>query len=109
MADGNISTEPKKTESALAKLIKSLEGAKKPNVSDVKAIGEKFKKSMGEREKLVKALETFDKSADALAVDMVKCHGKSHITVDGVRYVPTSRGERVYYKRMSDDADTVEL
>jgi hypothetical protein len=26
-----------------------------------------------------------------------------------VRYVPTSRGERIYYKRMSDQTDTVAL
>ena len=99
----------KKAPSALSKLVESLKGQKKPNASDIKAIGEKFKKFGTEREKLVKALQKLDADADSLAIDMVKCHGTTHVTVEGVRYVPTSRGDRVYYKRMSDEHETVEL
>lgn len=98
-----------KAPSALTKLLKSLDGAKKPNASDVKAVSAKFKSAMGKRAELEKALKDFDASNDALAVEMVKCHGAKHITVEGVRYVPTSRADRVYYKRMTDTHDTVEL
>ena len=98
-----------KKASALNKLLDSLKGQPLPNKTDVKATGDKFKKRMGEREKLVKALEDFDAAAGDLAANMVKCFGRQHITVDGVRYVPTSRGERIYYKRMSDEHETVEL
>ena len=64
---------------------------------------------MGERAKLLAALEAFDAKANQTAIDMVRCYGAKHVTVGGVRYVPTSRGERVYYKKMSDQTDTVAL
>lgn len=108
MADGNVVESGKKS-SALDKLVKSLEGVKKPNASDVKAVTEKFKKSMGERAKLQKALDDFDSQSNEIAIEMVKCYGKKHLTINGARYVPTSRGERVYYKKMSDSHDTIEL
>lgn len=109
MADGNVAGSKDTKKSALSVLVDSLKDQKKPNASDVKAVSEKFKKAMGKRAELEAALKKFDADNDALAVEMVKCYGSKHVTVDGVRYVPTSRGERVYYKKMSDSHDTVEL
>lgn len=109
MTTENTATAKDKKISALNKLLDSLKGQPAPNKTDIKAAGDKFKKRMGEREKLVKALEDFDAATGDLATTMVKCFGRQHIAVDGVRYVPTSRGERIYYKRMSDEHETVEL
>lgn len=81
----------------------------KANATDKKAAADVFKKNMGEREKLLEGLKAFDAKADKVAEAMVRCYGAAHVTVDGVRYIPTSRGERVYYKRMSDEQETVEL
>jgi len=103
------SAKPSKPESALTLLLASMKGQKAPNESDKKAVTNAFKKAMGERAKLQAALDKFDAEADATAVQMVRCYGAKHLTVDGVRYVPTSRGSRVYYKRMSDSTDVVEL
>jgi hypothetical protein len=99
-----------KSLSALQALLKQIDSEKiKLNASDVKAVTADFKKAMGERAKLQAALDAFDAKTDETAVKMVKAYGKKHVVVDGVRYVPTSRGPRVYYKRMSDEHDTVEL
>lgn len=98
-----------KAPSALTALLASLKGQKVPNESDKKAIVNAFKKAMGERAKLQAALEEFDATADATAVGMVKCFGAKHVDVNGVRYVPTSRGPRIYYKKMSDNPDVEKL
>lgn len=103
-----IETATSKAPSALAKFLKANEG-KKVNDTDKKTVGAKFKKLMGEREKLVQALETFDKSAQKVSEEMIACYGATQVVVDGVRFVPTSRGERIFYKKMSDTAETVEL
>lgn len=87
--------------SALQKLLKEIEG-KPANESDKKAAVKAFIASQGERAKLQKALDDFDKKADGTAVALVKCFGAQHVTLGGVRYVPTSRGDRVYYKKMGD-------
>ncbi len=98
-----------KPDSALVKLLASIKG-KSVNEADKKKASEAFKKAMGKRQELQKALDDFDAQTDALAVNMVKCFGTKHVSVDGVRYVPTSRGTRVYYKRMTDKpADMIEL
>jgi hypothetical protein len=102
--NGSATKEP----SALAKLLEETKG-KKVNETDRKAITNAFVKSMGERAKLEAALKAFDEKANQNAIDMVRCYGTKHVTVGGVRYVPTSRGERVYYKKMSDQLDTVAL
>lgn len=99
-------TKPK---SALTLLLESIKGQKTPNASDTKATKSAFVKAMGERAKLQAALDAFDASANVTAINMVKCFGAQHVTVGGVRYVPTSRGERVYYKKMSDQTNTVNL
>jgi hypothetical protein len=93
--------KPAKEDSALAKLLASVKG-QKVNETDKKKASEAFKKAMGKRAELQKALDDFDAAADATAVAMVKCFGSKQVNVDGVRYAPTSRGERVYYKRLSD-------
>lgn len=99
-----------KKPSALASLLADLAKSKtKPNESDKKSVTADFKKAMGERAKLQAALDAFDAKADDRAVAMVKCYGAMHVMVAGVRYVPTSRGERIYYKKMSDQPDVVEL
>lgn len=104
------SAETSAKTSALQKLLKTIEAEKiKLNASDIKAVTADFKKAMGERKKLQDALDAFDAKTDETAVKMVKAYGKKHVVVDGVRYVPTSRGARVYYKRMSDEHDTIEL
>lgn len=108
MADGNVSSKAPKAKSALDLLLESVKD-QKPNASDIKKVSEEFKKSMGKRDEILKQLEEHDAKTNQLAINMVKCHGKKHITVNGVRYVPTSRGERVFYKRMSDEHETVEL
>jgi hypothetical protein len=97
-----------KPDSALTKLLAAVKGTK-VNETDKKKTTEAFKKAMGERAKLQAALDAFDAKADETAVNMVKCYGATHVMVDGVRYVPTSRGDRVYYKKMSDQLNVVEL
>ncbi len=94
-------------ESALTKLVKASKDLK-VNATDKKATGAEFKKTMGKRAELLKALADFDKASDGLAVKMVQCFGTAHVVVEGVTYVPTSRGERVYYKKMGS-TDAVEL
>jgi hypothetical protein len=108
IVNGNGSNGSAKPPSALVKLLAESKG-KKVSESDRKAITNAFVKTMGERQKLLAALEAFDAKADETAVNMVRCYGVKHVTVGGVRYVPTSRGTRVYYKRMSDQIDTVAL
>lgn len=106
-SNGNgVATESKA--SALTKLLKECEG-KKANDTDRKAATKAFVAAMGERAKLEAALKAFDAKADETAIAMVRCYGAKHVTVAGVRYVPTSRGDRVYYKKMSDQVDTVAL
>ena len=97
----NGHAKPAKEDSALAKLLASVKGAK-VNETDKKKASDAFKKAMGKRAELQKALDDFDATADATAVLMVKCYGTKQVVVDGVRYAPTSRGERIYYKRLSD-------
>lgn len=94
--------------SALAKFVEANKN-KKVNETDKKTVGAKFKKLMGEREKLVQALAKFDADAQKTAEEMIACYGTTHIVVDGVRYVPTSRNERIFYKKMSEEDNTVEL
>lgn len=108
IATTNGSVKTPKPESALTKLLSEIKG-KKVSETDRKAVTNVFVKTMGERAKLLAALEAFDAKADETAVNMVKCYGAKHVTVGGVRYVPTSRGARVYYKKMSDETDTVAL
>lgn len=106
-SNGNGVAKPK---SALTLLLEDREAGKfKTNESDKKATTEAFKKSMGERAKLQKALDDFDAKSDKTAIEMVKCFGTQHIMIAGVRYVPTSRGARVYYKKMGEQQDVVEL
>ncbi len=97
-----------KAPSALTKLLAEVKGTK-VNETDRKKVTSAFKAFIGKRAELQKALDDFDVKADSLAVDMVKCYGAKHLDVDGVRYVPTSRGERVYYKKMSDTLDVEKL
>ena len=82
---------------------------KKVNETDKKTTGAKFKKLMGEREKIVASLKKFDEEAQTLSEQMIACYGASHIVVDGVKYIPTSRNGRVFYKTMGDESETVEL
>ena len=98
-ATTNGTTPTPKADSALAKLIKASKDIK-VNATDKKAVSAEFKKTVSKRAELQKALDDFDKGNDALAVKMIQCYGSEAIIVDGVRYVPTSRGERVYYKQM---------
>jgi adenosylmethionine-8-amino-7-oxononanoate aminotransferase len=103
MADGNVTTTTK-PKSALQTLVESLKDAKKPSASDIKAVTNSFIKAMGEREKLQKALDDFDAKANKTAEDMVRCFGAEPVRLGGMKYVPTSRGSRIYYKKMSDHA-----
>lgn len=96
----------KKAPSALEKLLAECKG-KKVNESDKKKITNDFVKAQGERAKLQAALDAFDAKADDTAANMVRCYGSAAVTVGGVRYIPTSRGERVYYKRMTDQPKPV--
>lgn len=109
MTDSNGIAPDSKPVSALAKLLAEIKDGPKPNASDLKATTAAFKTAMGKRAELQKALDDFDAKADATAVAMVRCYGAKHVVVGGVRYVPTSRGERIYYKKMSDSHDTIEL
>jgi len=99
-----------KSKSALSLLLEELSKSKaKINETDKKAITAAFKTSMGERAKLQAALDAFDAKSDETAIKMVRCYGATHVMIGGIRYVPTSRGERIYYKRMGDQSDVVEL
>jgi len=110
MNDQIVPPSESKKPSALAVLLADLAKSKtKVNESDKKAVTAAFKAAMGERAKLQAALDAFDAKADDTAVKMVRCYGAAHVMVGGVRYVPTSRGERIYYKKMSDQPDVVEL
>jgi len=108
MADGNVSNSTDKKPSALAALLKTLEG-KKVNDSDKKAAAKKFKEAQGKREVILAQLEAHDKASAELAAEMIRCFGAKHIEIDGIRYVPTSRNERIYYKKMSDSPDVEKL
>jgi hypothetical protein len=94
--------------SALTKLLKACEG-KKVNEADKRKITNDFVKAQGERKKLQDALDAFDAKADDTAVNMVRCYGAEHVTIAGVVYVPTSRGDRVYYKRMGGAKQPIAL
>ena len=109
MNDQIVPTESNTKKSALTLLLEGLKDQKKPNATDVKAVKNSFVKAMGEREKIQKALEEFDRNSAATAVAMVKCFGAQKVTVGGVLYIPTSRGERIYYKKMSDRSEAVSL
>lgn len=110
MTESNGIAPAVKPKSALAILLEEMSAGKhKTNATDKKAATENFKKAMGERAKLQAALDAFDAKADETSVLMVKCFGNTHVMVGGVRYVPTSRGARVYYKRMTDQPDVVEI
>ncbi len=95
--NGHTTSKP---DSALVALLKQPQT--KVNETDKKKVVSAFKAAMGKRAQLQKALEDFDAEADATAVQMVKCFGAKHLDIDGVRYVPTSRGARVFYKKMGD-------
>jgi hypothetical protein len=105
-AETQASVETSKV-SRLASFIKENEG-KKVNETDKKTIVAAFKKKATEREKIVAQLEAIDKAAAKTDEDMVRVFGSKSVTLDGVKYSPTARGERIFYKRMSD-TDTVEL
>lgn len=111
MADGNVSNNDgavSKGPSALALLLKSIEG-KKVNDSDKKKTVEAFKKAMGKRQELENQLKSFDEETDALAVNMIKCFGGKQVEVNGQRFAPTSRGSRVYYKKLADSNEVEKL
>lgn len=99
---------PSKKPSALAKFLDANKG-KKVNETDKKTVGAKFKKLMGEREKILAQLAKFDAETQKTSEEMIACYGVTQVVVDGIRFVPTSRGERIFYKKMSDDVETVEL
>ncbi len=105
--NGHTTTAPAEP-SALTKLLADCKG-QKVNETDKKKTGEAFKKFAGKRAELQKALDDHDAQADALAVNMIRCFGAKTVTVDGVRYTPTSRGTRIYYKKMSSVKDDLEL
>ena len=105
-AASNGSPAPVKGPSALEKLLAECKG-KKVNESDKKKVTNDFVKAQGERAKLQAALDAFDAKADDTAANMVRCYGSAAVTVQGVRYIPTSRGERIYYKKMTDQPKPV--
>jgi hypothetical protein len=112
MTDTNstgIAPAAPKAPSALTVLLNSIKGQKAPNESDKKAIVNAFKKAMGKRAELQAALDQFDAESDATAIGMVKCYGSKQVEVNGVRYIPTSRGSRIYYKKMSDSPEVEKL
>ena len=88
-------------ESALAKYLKTLDPKAKPNASDKKAAGAKFKAFQAKRQAALKALKDLETEEAEVARACVSVFGKSKLTIDGVDFVPTSRDERIYYKEMS--------
>lgn len=104
--DSTPITKPAKVDSALMKLIEESKG-KKVSESDRKAVTNAFIKAMGERQKLQAALDAFDAKVDETAVNMVRCYGSAHVELGGIKYIPTCRGEKISYKKMSDEKKTV--
>ena len=88
-------------DSALTKYLKTLDPKAKPNASDKKAAGAKFKAFQAKRQAALKALKDLETEEAEVARECVRVYGKSKLTVDGVDFVPTSRDERIYYKEMS--------
>lgn len=102
----NGSTEEKKV-SRIAQLTEGVDPAK----ADLKAV----KKLMAEYRKLddeIRAADELAKKAREkqyeIAEKVVQQTGKSPITIDGVRFVPSSRGDTVFFKNQSE-LDTLEL
>ncbi len=88
-------------ESALALFVKSLDPKAKPNASDKKAAGAKFKAFQVKRQAALKALKDLEAEEAEVARECVKVFGKQKLTIDGIDFVPTSRDARIYYKEMS--------
>lgn len=97
--NGNGShTETK--ESALALYLKTLDHKAKPNATDKKAAGAKFKAFQAKRKAALDALKALEAEELEVAKECIRVFGKAKLTVDGIDYTPTSRDERIYYKEM---------
>jgi len=88
-------------ESALALFVKTLDPKAKPNKSDQKAAGAKFKEFQAKRQAALKALKDLEAEEQEVARACIAAFGKIKLTVDGIDYVPTSRESRIYYKELS--------
>ncbi len=96
----NAPAETESKASALATFIKSL-GNAKPNKSDQKAAGAKFKAFQAKKAAAVKAVKDLETEEAEVARDCIKAFGKDSILFEGRQFTPTSRDERIYYKEMS--------
>jgi hypothetical protein len=93
-------------ESALARFLKEVEG-QKVNETDKKKTVEAFKRLAANREKAEAALKAAIKDEDKVSRDMIRCFGRKAINVDGIIYSPSSRDERIFYKRGASDIEQV--
>lgn len=88
-------------ESAITLFLKTLDPKAKPNATDKKAAGAKFKAFFAKKKAAQDALKALDAEEQEVAKACLAAFGKVKLTVDGVDYTPTSRDERIYYKQMS--------
>ncbi len=86
-------------ESALAAFVKSL-GNAKANKSDQKEAAARFKAFQAKRADAEKALKDLEIEETEVSKIAIKAFGKNRLTVNGTDFVPTSRGERIFYKEM---------
>ncbi len=90
-------------ESALALFVKTLDPKAKPNKSDKAAAASKFKALQAKRASALKALKDLEGEETEVAKACVAAFGKETLIVDGQRFAPTSRNERIYYKNLSGE------
>ncbi len=90
-------------ESALTLFIKSLDPKAKANKTDQKAAASAFKALQAKRAAAVKALKDLEAEETEVAKACVKAFGKETLIVDGQRFAPTSRNERIFYKNLSGE------
>ncbi len=93
-------TNTTSSESALTKFIKDLP-KEKPNKSDQKAAGAKFKAFQAKKAAAVKAVKDLEAEEGEVARECIRVFRKDSILFEGRQFTPTSRDERIYYKEMS--------
>ena len=84
-------------------------GGKPPGKQEQKRLLEQWKAARKTREQADAALVRAKEAESAAAASIIsQCSGKSRITVDGVTWVPMSRGETAFFRR-EGSAGTIEL
>lgn len=85
-------------DSTLAAFMKTLNGHKS-NKTDKDAAAKKFKAFQSKKAAAEAVLKGLEAEEEEVTKEALRAFGRTKLTVDGVDYVPTGRGERLYYKR----------